>query len=85
MILIYNIFTFCNYFINNMIGYKNYYIEYDINNKKYFDEENKKTEYESDDDDEFYCNCNLCYCQRNILFFITKKLVYKELDYKKIN
>lgn len=56
MIIIYNFIILCKYVIYNIFRFKNIELKFE----QQYDEQN----------DEEYCNCNLCYTVRNILLFL---------------
>ena len=66
MIIIQNFTTFFNYLVNKTFGLTN--INY--NEYQFIDENNISIDnnINNDDNNESYCNCNLCYIFRNIFF-----------------
>lgn len=67
--------------IENIFKFIEYKIDYKIND--YFDDDKTLTnrfDFEElpGDEEEEYCNCNLCYVSRNILYCFTRKLICKK-------
>lgn len=78
MIIVYNFITLCKYLINNITGFEGVNcIEFEYINTD--DDIVDADDDIVDADDEAFCNCNLCYTFRNIVFFATRNLKCKKM------
>lgn len=71
MLIITNLITFFNFLYNKFVGFLGFW---GVKTNEFIE-----FEYVKGDCDEEYCNCNMCYIIRNIMFCFTRLLVYRKI------